>query len=192
MVERRMCDRPVRVVGAALLSIFALALAGCGGDDEASASSQQFADDVCSTLERWGTDVETTLESLSSAGLSVDRDDIEAAVDDVRGATDELADDLEALEAPETDAGSQARAELDELTTALSAQIDTVEQALESGGGVTAIAATVTAAVAAATSAVDSTYQDLRELEPEDELRDAFESSDDCESLRDRLESIRS
>lgn len=172
---------------AALLIAVVFALAGCGGDDGSSAS-EEYADGVCSSLTAWATDVEETLKSLADAGLSVERDDVETAVEDIRDANQTLADDLEALGPPESEAGNEAKAELDELSTVLSDQVDAVERALDSGGSATAITAAVTTAISTAATAVDSTYQSLRDLDAAGELKDAFENSDDCESLRDQLE----
>ena len=172
---------------AALLIVVVLALAGCGGDDGSSAS-EEYADGVCGSLSAWATDVEETLKSLADAGLSIERDDVEMAVEDVRNANQTLTDDLEALGPPESDAGNEARAELDELATTLSEQVDLVEQALDSGGSVPSITATVTGAISTAATAVDTTFQRLRDLDAGGELEDAFRNSDDCESLRDQLE----
>ena len=50
------------------------------------------------------------------------------------------------------------------------------------------IAGTVTTAVSTGANAVNMTYQNLRQLDPAGELREAFESSDECGSLEDQLE----
>jgi methyl-accepting chemotaxis protein len=173
------------------LIVVALALAGCGGD-EGSSASEDYANAVCSNLSMWVTDVEDTVNSLTDAGLSVKRDDVQSAVNDVRDSTDTLVNDLEDLGPPDTDDGRAAKSELENLGKTLRQQITTVDQALDSGGSVTAIAATATNAISAAANAVNTTYENLQQLEPAGELRDAFESSDDCKSLGDQLEQIRS
>jgi membrane protein implicated in regulation of membrane protease activity len=170
-----------------LLLVAGLALAGCGGDDN-SGASEDYANGVCTSLSTWATDVEETLQSLADAGLSVEKENVETAVEEVRDANQRLADDLEELEAPRTDAGNEARSELDELGSVLSQQVDAVEEALGSDQPATATAATVSTAISTAATAIDETFQQLRQLEPGDELSDAFESSDACESLRDQLE----
>jgi membrane protein implicated in regulation of membrane protease activity len=169
--------------------LLVLALAGCGGDD--SSASEDYANDVCSSLSTWVTDVQETVQSLTDAGLAITRQDIQTAFDDAKESTDTLVSDLEQLGPPETEDGEQAKSELDELGTELRQQLDAVEQALASGGGATAIAAEVTTAISAAANAVNTTYQDLQNLDPAGELRDAFEDSDDCNSLGDQLEDIR-
>jgi membrane protein implicated in regulation of membrane protease activity len=181
-------SRRATVAGsAALLAVVVLAFAGCGGDDGASAS-EDYADGVCSSLNTWATDVEGTVKSLADAGLSVDKDQIRTAVSDVDDATQKLSDDLEGLGPPETDDGEKAKAEVDDLLTVLREQVDSVEQALDSGSGVAAVAGKVTTAVSVAANAIDMTYQELRQLDPSGELQDAFESSEECKSLQDQLE----
>lgn len=174
----------------ALVAVLLLA-AACGGDDGGGAS-EEYANDVCSNLSTWVTDVQQTTTSLTDAGLATDREDIESAVQDVGDATDTLIEDLDALGPPETEDGRAAKAELDRLATELRTQVDAVQKAVDSGGGPAAIAASVLTAVSSAADAVDSTFKDLRELDPSGELQDAFENADECKDLRDQVEQIRS
>jgi membrane protein implicated in regulation of membrane protease activity len=185
-------ERAAAGLGAvALIVAVVLALAGCGGDGGSSAS-EDYANDVCSSLSTWVTDVQNTIQSLTDAGLATSREDIQNAFDETKNATDTLVNDLEAAGPPDTDDGRQAQSELDSLATTLRQQLDVIEQALDSGGGVTAIAATVSTAVSTAANAVNTTYQDLKGLDPAGELQDAFTNSDDCKSLAEQLENIRS
>ena len=178
----------VRLSRIAVLLFAGVALAGCGGDDQSA--SEEYADDVCSTLSTWVTDVEETVRSLTDAGLSITQEDVETAVEETRDATATLSDDLQELGAPETEDGGEAQDELESLSTTLEQQVDTVEEALASGGGVTAITATVTAAISTAASAVNQAYQDLQGLDPAGELGEAFEDSEDCDSLREQLDEM--
>ena len=176
---------------AALLVAAVLALAGCGGDDEPSAS-EEYANNVCGELSTWVTDVQGTVTSLTDQGLSISRDDIQTAYDQTKESTDAMVNDLEQLGAPETEDGQQAKSALDGLASQLRQQLDVIEEAVNSGGGIASIAATVTTAVSAAANAVNTTYQNLQGLNPPGELRDAFENSDECNSLGDQLGELRS
>jgi hypothetical protein len=181
-----------RVGGTAVLVVAAvLVLAGCGGDGGSSAS-EDYANDVCSNLSTWVTDVQETVQSVTDAGLGISRDDIQSAFDQTKEATDSLANDLEQAGPPETEEGQEAKSRLEDLTTELRQQLDTIQEALDSGGGLTSIAATVASAVSAAASAVNTTFQDLKGLDPPGELRDAFENSDECNSLQDQISNLRS
>jgi hypothetical protein len=174
------------------LAVLALAflLAGCGGDDDGgSSASEDYADSVCGQLSMWVADQRDTLESLQDAGLSITKEDIEAAVGDVRDSTQVLVEDLRGLDPPETDAGQEAKSELDSLGTTLTQQVETVEQALDANTGVVALASTVTTALSTATSEVKSTQEELQNLDS-GELKDAFEDSDDCTMLREVAEDI--
>lgn len=170
------------------LLALALALAGCGGGDEnESSASEEYANSVCGQLSMWVADQRDTLESLQNAGLSITREDIRAALGDVRDSTQVLVSDLRGLDPPETEAGSQAKSELGNLGTTLTEQVDTVEQALDANTGVVALASTVTTALTTATNDVKSTLDELRNLES-GELKDAFQDSDDCTMLREEVE----
>ena len=108
------------------------AVAGCGGSDEENAS-EQWAGDVCSQLSTWVTGVEEAVRSLTENPLSLDKAAVQAATEDVKGATDKLVDGIAALGPPDTESGEQAKSELDDLGTQLQQQLDDVEQQAEAG-----------------------------------------------------------
>jgi hypothetical protein len=165
-----------------------LLLAGCGGgDDNDSSASEEYANSVCGQMSMCIADQRDTLKSLEDAGLSITREDVRAAVGDVRDSTQVLVEDLRGLDPPETDAGQEAKSELDSLGTTLTQQVDTVEQALDANTGVVALASTVTTALSTATNEVKSTLDELENLES-GELKDAFQNSDDCAMLREVVE----
>jgi hypothetical protein len=164
-------------------------LAGCGGDSGSSAS-EDYANSVCSDLSTWVTDVDGAITSLTDAGLATDKEDVQSSVDQAKDATNDLLNNLEDLGPPETDAGEQAKSELDSLGATLRKQIETVEQALDANTGAVALAATVTAALSTAASAVESSYNELKGLDPGGELEDAFKNAEDCKSLQDQVDEI--
>jgi hypothetical protein len=156
-------------------------LAGCGGDDESS--SEEWAGSVCSELSTWVGDVEDTIRSLVDQGLDVDRETVRDAVDDIAQSTDDLVEGLQDLGPPDTEAGSEAKSELDDLESELRRQLDEVEKSVESGP---LAIGTLTAAISTAAAAVNATFQNLSAAG--DELRDAFENAGDCQSFREQLE----
>ena len=161
------------------------AVAGCGGGDESA--SEQWAGDVCSQLSAWVTGVEEAVRSLTANAPSLDKAAVQSATEDVKAATDELVDGLANLRPPETEAGGQAKSELDELGTQLQQQVDEVEQAAETGS---LSIVTVTGALATAASAVRSTFESLQSLDSSGELRDGFENAASCDSLRQQVDTI--
>lgn len=161
------------------------AVAGCGGDEESE--SEQWAGDVCTELSTWATSVHEAIRSLTGNPLSLDQDAVQAATEDVKVATDDLVDGLGDLEPFETEAGGQARTELEALGTQLQQQLDEFEQDAETGS---LTLATVTGALATAASAVKSTFESLQSLDSDDELRDGFENAESCDSLRQQVDTI--
>jgi hypothetical protein len=169
-------------------SLMALAAVGCGGDDEDSAEA--WANDVCTSLSTWLTEIDESVQSLTEGGLATDEEDIRAAVDQVGDATDELADDLEELSPPETDSGEEARSELQSLATRLRSEVEAVQQAVESDGEALSVTSTVSTSVSNAATAVQSTFDELEGVDAGGELEDAFENADECESFRDQIDEL--
>ena len=161
------------------------ALAGCGGDEENA--TEQWAGEVCTQLSTWVTGVEEAITPLTANPLSLDKTAVQAATEDVRGATDELVDSLADLGRPETESGEQAKSQLDELATQLQQQVDEVEQAADADS---LSIVTVTAALATASSAVRSSFESLESIDSDGELRDGFENAESCDSLREQVDTI--
>jgi uncharacterized phage infection (PIP) family protein YhgE len=171
---------------AVVLALAAMpAMAGCGGDEESA--SEQWAGDVCGQLSTWVTEVEDAVTSLTSDALSLDQEAVQAATEDVRDATDELVDSLADLGSPETEAGYEARSELDELGTEVTQQLEEVEEAAEAGS-LSLVA--VTSALATAAASVRTTFESLQSLDGGEELRDGFEDAADCDSFRQQVDTI--
>jgi hypothetical protein len=170
------------------LLLLTLTLAGCGGDDEDPAES--WANDVCSSLSTWLTDVDEAVRSLTEGGLSTEEDDLRSAVDQIVDATDELGDDLRALGPPETEGGDQARSELESLATTLSSEVQSVRQVVESDGEALSVTSTVSMSISTAAGEVQSTFSELEGLDPGGELDEGFDNADECESFRDQIEEL--
>lgn len=178
------------MIGRLVVLALAFTLAGCGGDDDNdSSASENYANSVCGQMSMWVADQRDTLTSLQDAGLSITREDIRAAFGDVRDSTQVLVEDLRGTDPPDTDAGNQAKSELDSLGNTLTEQVETVQEALDANTGVVALASTVTTALSTATNEVKSTLDELENLDS-GELKDAFEDSDDCAMLREVIEDI--
>ena len=182
---RGVVPRHLGTLPVVLLLVAMLAVAGCGGDEENA--SEQWAGDVCGELSTWVTSVEGAVRSLTADALSLDKAAVQEATEDVKGATDELVDGLADLGSPETEAGGQARGELDELGTQLQQQLDQVEQAAETGS-LSLVA--VTSALATSASSVRSTFESLQSLDGGEELRDGFEDAAACDSFRQQVDTI--
>ena len=180
-----MASRHLGLLAVVLALVTMPAVAGCGSNEESA--SEQWAGGVCTQLSTWVTNVEDAVRSLTENPLSLDKAAVQAATEDVKGATDDLVDGLADLGPPETEDGDQARSELDDLGTQLQQQLDDVEQAADAGS---LSLVTVTSAIATAASAVRSTYESIKSLDSGGELRDAFENADSCDSFRQQVDTI--
>jgi hypothetical protein len=168
-----------------LLALAAVALvlvAGCGGDDETSA--EDWTNGVCSAFTDWQEAVRAAGESLRSGPTT--RDDLQSTADDLEAATETFADDLRDLEPLETEAGEEAQEALDQLAEDVDQNREDMREAVGDAEGVEGAleaASSIAETIALTGSQVEDTFRELQQLEGGEELSDAFESSDDCESL---------
>jgi uncharacterized phage infection (PIP) family protein YhgE len=176
-------------VGARVAAAVAvLALAACGGSSDSA--SETYANGVCSELSTWVTELEGEFKTLTDAGLSTDKSDLQDAVDEAADATETMVADIKELGPPETDAGNQVKSELDELGTRLIEQVDTIKRALDSSTGVLSQVSTLTAAFSTMANDLKTTWDSVKRLDPGNELADAFENASDCESLQDQIDEL--
>lgn len=174
--------RIVLVVFAAL----ALVVAGCGGSDSGEASTEAWANDVCSAISDWTAALTATTSALANpSDLSVSS--FKETVNGLADATETFVDDVRGLGRPETDAGQQAQEELTQLSDQLRTEADELRTELESGANsLTALLGKVSAltgTLSAMSNAVGTTFDDISNLDGADELESAFESAENCESL---------
>jgi hypothetical protein len=115
----------------------------------------------------WVADHQATVKSVEDAGPSISREDLRAAVLHVRDSTQLLFFvDLSQLDVPESDAGNQAKTELDNLEMKLAQQLRMVGQAVQGNIGAVALASMLTTALSTATNDVKSTSTNSRTSTP--------------------------
>jgi hypothetical protein len=175
------------------LAALAFVAGGCGGGDDQTAA-EAWTDDVCSSVNTWAEEVDETRATLEDpSNLSVDT--FTDALDSVVAATQTLLDDFRDLEAPETEAAAEVEAQVAQLSDTLETQEQVLSDALESDsdspaellGKISAIGA----ALSAVSTAFQSTFQAIEDLDGGAELRSAFESTDSCDDARATLEALR-
>jgi hypothetical protein len=166
----------------------ALALAaGCGGEEESGAGP--WVDDVCSSVQEWRENLTSLAVDAQVEGLSPDT--VMTAIEGGVEATQRLRDQLGDLGPPDTEAGDEIERELDELADTA---VETVEEARDQAEALPedqsvpeliqslmSIARDLQSVVGEA----QATFAELQELEPGQELEEAFESSEDCRDLRE-------
>lgn len=171
-----------------VLAAAALLAAGCGGEETPAA--EEWAGDLCSTVAAWQTEIQTitqeTAQALSSPATA--RPALEQAVGDGLQATQDLAEDLMALEPLASPEGKQAKQELDEFLTAVESAAGDVRKALAA----LPEAATLTEAITSL-SALGVQFQTTLEQGQQlvttlrglgGEVRGGFENADACRDLR--------
>ena len=164
------------------VTIAAVTAAGCGSSDD-STTPAEWASGVCSAITTWQSALTSAADSVRSDPT---KDGVESAVEDAKSATDTLESDLKDLGKPDTDAGEQAKEQVDQLSTTLQDGSDTINEAVDDvsdASGVPAAIATVTSTVTTMETAVDTTVTNILALDPQGELKDAFTSSSECDSL---------
>ena len=169
------------VLGAAMTCV-ALAAAGCGSDDD-SATPASWASGVCSAITTWQSALTSAADSVRSDPT---QDTVESAADDAKSATETLESDLDDLGKPDTDAGDQAKDLVAELSTSLQDGADAIDEAIKDvsdASGVPAAVATVTSTLTTMKTVVDTTVTNLQGLDAQGELKDAFTSASECDSL---------
>jgi methyl-accepting chemotaxis protein len=171
------------MLGAVVLGVGALAVTGCGGDDEVSASTR-WAGDLCTAVDTWRTSMTSTANELSG---NPTREGLENAADDVKGATQTLVDTVQGLGNPDTESGEQAQEAIEALSTSIESDLETITEAVD---GVTDVrsalqaATTVSATVSKITSDISDSLNDIEALgEVDDELQDSFAEAESCDGV---------
>ena len=97
-------------------------------------------------------------------------------------ATDTFVDKVKSLGKPDTNAGEQAKTTLDTLSGQLQTGLDTVKDAGDQG--LVQSLSTVTTALATAQTQIKTAFDQLKGLDAQGELSDAFKQASACDSLR--------
>ena len=171
-----------RLPALATIIVLAVAAAGCGSQSTAD-KTKSWADDMCSALVDWQNNVKSAGEKVSGGDLS--KSSLQDAADGVSDANRQLRDDLDSLGKPPSPTADKAKSDLNELSQALSTNVDKIREALGniSGNDVSAAVTTVAGAVQAMSRAFQDTAVQLQALENDDTWSNAFKSSESCQKL---------
>ena len=178
--------RHQRIVAlAACVAFFALVAAGCGGDDESSSQTEEWASSACSAVTTWKSDLEQAAQPLSDLS-SLSEESIRQAADDAKTATATLADDLKGLGRPETGSGEEVENAVNDLATELessAAEIETAVEGVSSLADLSSAVGTITATLTTLGTTVESAVQMLADADVSGELKTAFDQADSCKDL---------
>jgi hypothetical protein len=174
---------------AALASVLALAVlaAGCGGGGSSSSDStkppEEWADGVCSAINTWTDSLRSATQSVTGGNLS--ENSLKQAASDLEDSTAQLKDDLDNLGKPDLASGDKAKQDVDTLSTNISNNVDKINGALkdvQNGGSIVNAVTTVTSTIQTMGTQVQTTFNDLKSLDPAGELKSAFENASSCKS----------
>jgi uncharacterized phage infection (PIP) family protein YhgE len=168
-----------RGIAAAATLLCALTLSACGGDDEdKTLSPSAWADALCTDLDQW----QSSLQSVrASFGGNVTPENAQDAADQVGDATETLVGDLQDLGTPDTEAGQQARDDVDQLSDELEKGSNEIQRAADD---LPQAAATIAATTREVATELASTLTKLEQLDPQGELASALEQSPACKDLK--------
>jgi hypothetical protein len=171
-----------------LSAALAILAAGCGGD---ASAEEEWAGDICTTVSDWQDQVEQSSDDVREAVRSPGAgtlDAIDTEVREIIDATDNLGDDLRELEPPDTEAGDQAKQELETLAVQLEATATNMKETFDNlpeDAGIRELAdalepliPTIQSLVASASNTFDAVK------ETGSELKEGFDNADSCEEFR--------
>jgi methyl-accepting chemotaxis protein len=173
------------IAAAATLACALLTLSACGGDSkDETLSPSAWANTLCTDLDQW----KSSLESIrTSFGGSVTPENARDAADEVGDATETLVGELQDLGKPDTEAGQQARDDVDELSDELekgSNEIQRAADGVSSASDIPQASATVAATTRELGTELASTLTKLEQLDPQGELASALQQSPACKDLK--------
>jgi hypothetical protein len=174
----------MRLWAPAIAIIAAGLLAGCGsgGSTTTSGSSPttNWADGVCSAITTYRVALEGTATTLKSGNIS--KEGVQQALDSLKGATGNLADELRALGKPQTAAAASAKQTLAGLSGALKQDASTVREAADDSSVLTTVSV-VSTTLLDAQAKVKAAVDELRTTDARGELKAAFTAAPSCASV---------
>lgn len=176
---------------AVLVLAAAIVAAGCGGDSssdgtgtESSATAAgDWANSVCQAFNDWNSSI---IEAGQGIRDNPTEEGIKGAGDEIRSATETLADDLRGLGRPDTESGQEAKDAIDQLATNLEASMQKITDAIDNASGTSGLVTAGTTIANTLTemgNQVSTTGQQLESIDGQGELQDAFDQADSCAGL---------
>jgi hypothetical protein len=170
-----------------LVAAAALLAAGCGSSESGSsdaAPASEWAEDLCSSISTWTSSLTSIVSDLQGGSLSADA--LSGAVDEAVSATDEFTSSLDSLGTPDTEAGQEAKDAVDELSSEIRTDIETIQAAVEDASGIAGVLSAVKViqkTISTAGTQVSDTLTSFQEIDAKGELEQAFEDAPTCQKL---------
>jgi len=111
----------------------AMVAAGCGGSKSETTPTEKWAGDLCSAVGTWRTSITSIASSVQTNGVT--KDSLTNALERAKSDTKKLTDDLKGLGRPNTQAGKEAQADVDQLASELDGGVAKIGDAVDSASG---------------------------------------------------------
>lgn len=170
----------------ALVASLAFVASGCGGDDEASGSADEWAEEFCSSVQDWMDELQRIGDDLADASLSADS--LRESAEEADAATDDFVERLRDLGAPETESENAVEEEVDELADVVEQEREEIRDSvddIEGLGDAADALGRVGASIAAMGGAAEQTLESIDEADATGELETAIDNAESCDELRD-------
>lgn len=179
--------RAATIAVSLLLTLFGLAAAGCGGDDESGSASgaDEWAAGFCTAVTTWTDDLQTIGDEVTNPS-SLNVDALKDSAGGVSSATDMFVEDVRALGAPDTESGEEVRNSLDTLSDTLEAEKADIEQAVDGVSGLADLPSAVSAigtSLSAMSTAFQTALEAIENADVSGELETALQDSDSCAEI---------
>jgi len=180
----------VRLVASALFVSASLAFlaAGCGGGQS---NEEKWASSVCTDISNWKQQIQKEVDNAQSALQSPGAgtmDSIKTSVQQAADATRQLGSNLKALGAPNTSAGTQAKQQLESLSTQLENTVNQAKQSVSSipqNATPSQTASQLAALGPSLQSLVTNTKTTLNSIKSSSsQLKEGFDKADSCKKLQ--------
>ncbi len=176
----------------AAVALTAVAAAGCGGDDESPQA--RWASSFCGALSDSSSSVRESADTIKdTANLSANS--LDEALTSAADATTTLKDDLEELGPPETEAGDDARQQVETYRSALEADSEKLQrEATAPTSGPAELlqkVSTVTATLASMATSLEAAVTAISQADVEGQLRQALEDDSTCQDLKQQAEELK-
>jgi hypothetical protein len=172
-----------------LLVVLAALAASCGGSSQSA--EEKWANDICGNVTTWKDsvtkatdDIQSQIRSPSSASV----DAIKADIKTISDATTKLSSNLKSTGAPNTQAGTQAKQQVDSFATQLDSTVQKAKNSTSSippGAGITSIISTLSSLGPSLQSLATSAQTALKSVQSSaSALKDGFQKADNCKPYR--------
>jgi hypothetical protein len=172
---------------AVLLAVAAVALvAGCGGsgnDSTTTSAATQWASGLCAATTTYTASLRSMGATLKSGGLN--KQTLDAVVSDAKASTQAFADSVKALGAPPV-SDSKGKQIFETLHDQLSDDADAIRSATANVSGpadVLNAISSVAGTLARAGTQISDAFGQVKELDADDTVRQAFSDAPACDSL---------